>query len=57
MSMSRKNFEAIASAIKESSECDNTGELLSVLSMELCRHFRDENPNFDDARFLKACGL
>ena len=57
MSMSRKNFEAIASAIKESQECDNTGELLSVLSMELCRHFRDENPNFDDARFLKACGL
>lgn len=57
MSMSRKNFEAIAKAINEASECDNTEELLSVLFMELSRHFSDENPNFDSSRFAKACGF
>jgi len=57
MSMSRKNFEAIAKAINEASECDNTEELLSVLLMELSRHFLEENPQFDDNRFAKACGF
>jgi hypothetical protein len=55
--MSRKNFEAIAKAINEASECDNTEELLSVLLMELSRHFLEENPQFDDNRFAKACGF
>ena len=57
MSMSRKNFEAIAKAINEASECNNTEELLSVLLMELSRHFLEENPQFDDNRFAKACGF
>ena len=57
MSMSRKNFEAIAKAINEASECDNTEELLSVLLMELSRHFLEENPQFDESRFHKACGF
>jgi len=57
MSMSRKNFEAIASAIHEASECDNTEELLTVLFLELSRHFRSENPLFDETRFAKACGF
>lgn len=57
MSMSRKNYEAIAKAINEASECDNTEELLSVLSMELCRHFSDDNKAFNEDRFLKACGI
>jgi len=57
MSMSRKNFEAIAKAISEASECDNMEELLSVLLNDLCRHFLTENPNFDRDRFLTACGF
>jgi hypothetical protein len=55
--MSRKNFEAIAKAINEASECDNTEELLTVLFLELSRHFSDENPQFDSSRFAKACGF
>lgn len=57
MSMSRKNFEAIAKAISDASECDNTEDLLTVLLNDLCRHFRTENPNFDRDRFFTACGF
>jgi hemerythrin len=55
--MSRKNFEAIANAISEASTCDNTEELLAVLSTELMRHFKEENALFNEAKFLKACGI
>lgn len=57
MSMSRKNFEAIAEAINKASECDNTEELLTVLFLELSMHFLEENSQFDSERFAKACGF
>ena len=57
MSMSRKNFKAVAEAINKASECDNTEELLTVLFLELSMHFLEENSQFDSERFAKACGF
>ena len=55
--MTRKDYVVIAKAIKESSECDNTEELLSVLLTELCRSFKNDNELFNETKFLKACGV
>ena len=57
MSMSRKDFEAIAKAIDTASDCDDRDDLLAVLFMELDSHFRLSNPNYNSSRFAKACGF
>jgi len=66
---SKKDFEATARIIAEVGRGARSGmyagmtreaafnELLSVLANEFCENYRRENPRFDCARFLKACGL
>jgi hypothetical protein len=54
--MTRKDFELIARVIKNSDEVadDMTREAIaSIFTAELVA----TNPNFDRARFLKACGV
>lgn len=48
--MTRKHYEAIAKAIRESTEPIALVELL----MDIFEH---DNPRFDRQRFLEACGL
>jgi hypothetical protein len=62
MSMSRKHFEAIAEAIKETKSDRQNGHLVKPnvdwaidrLSLRLAKAFAEFNPNFDKERFIKA---
>ncbi|WP_396189683.1 hypothetical protein [Flavobacterium sp.] len=53
--MTRKNFEAIAKAIKFANQCEDKEQFVHVLTSELVRHFNEVNPNFDEYKFIKAC--
>jgi post-segregation antitoxin (ccd killing protein) len=61
--MSRKHFEALAAEIRaEYTAAVNAGNLegrasIAALAGRIARVCADSNPNFSDARFIKACGL
>ncbi len=72
MALSKKHFERIAREInneivnancilalsaKAEGERDGRLDALTNLTDSLCVFFREENPNFDKSRFLKACGF
>lgn len=52
MSMSRKNYEAIAKVLNE-----DYGYLTptKVVAEKLAKYFKEDNPNFDYDRFMAAC--
>ncbi len=60
--MTRKDYELIAKVIKVHAnfKCTYTDqrkvEMLD-LAIDLAVYFQEENPRFDPARFLKACGI
>lgn len=57
--MTKKDYIAIARAISVS-ERPNTSETrdsIDELAKRLCSIFAADNPRFDRARFLKACGV
>lgn len=60
--MTRKDYEKIARVIKARAltHCTHTdqrkGEMLD-LALDLAVTFQQDNPRFDRARFLKACGI
>jgi hypothetical protein len=59
--MTKKHFEALAAALRQS-QIDFKGKFAEQVGSEdaarriadVCARF---NPNFDRARFLKACGV
>ena len=57
--MTRKDHIAIAKAIKAQREHAVAKQELTLdrLSEDLCGYLSDDNPAFDSARFLKACGV
>lgn len=59
--MTRKDFELIAKVFHElNADFNNGGEdtiSLALVAEELTRALATTNPNFDRARFLKACGV
>jgi len=57
--MTKKNFEFIAKAIKDSCYMNDRKHLVinQVLIEFLLLHFKEENKNFDEKRFLDACNL
>lgn len=64
--MTRKYYEVIAKAIKRQVERTKLGfqhdedkslDRLDDLAHDLAGEFAADNPRFDTARFLKACGL
>ena len=71
MSMTKKDFEAIAKAIKKQTDTvsswtggegtidrqDMAMDILRRTAGDMCDHFRTSNPNFDRGRFMTACGF
>ncbi len=69
MTMTRKHFQLVADAINEhvkvlqsaksqgNTDANMCIAAIHVVAENLCSKFRDENHNFDKARFMKACGL
>lgn len=61
--MTKKDFELIAQSITNvrsnyAGVCPNTAKLeLDAVSVELARQLVWNNPRFDKARFLAACGV
>lgn len=61
--MTRKNFKAIAEAVKRAKNSvanfhePSANTAFSFVEMELMDVFAKENPNFDRARFREACTL
>ena len=59
--MSKKHFEALAAALKQSVIAYHGNSCCvifdSILISELCRCLRASNPLFDERRFLEAAGL
>lgn len=59
MSTIKKDYIVIAAAIKASERpaSAETAQSLRELSLRLCSIFEVQNPAFDRARFLQACGV
>lgn len=60
MAMTKKNYEQVARRIRryvEHKVASFTDELLNDLACDLAFDFKQDNPLFDEARFLKACGF
>ena len=56
--MTRKDFEAIASAIRTAVGVDSAWtDAAESIASELADYLATTNPRFDRARFLKACGV
>jgi len=59
--MTRKDYVMIAEILKFNRRDFNEGEdglsLLNILSHQFANSLQDDNPRFDRARFLTACGV
>ena len=59
--MTRKDYVIIAETIRMNRKDFNQGEdglmLLDILANQLSNSFEIDNPRFDRARFLDACGV
>jgi hypothetical protein len=53
--MTKKHFIKLAKIFLENHVCENE-KALNIL-YDVCELCKEENPNFDKARFLKACGI
>ena len=57
--MTKKHFESIAKALKDTCYMNDVNHIsISSMFIEfLLLYFKEENKNFDEKRFLDACGL
>ena len=57
--MTKKHFESIAKALKDTCYTNDMNNIsISAIFIEfLLLYFKEENKNFDEKRFLDACGL
>lgn len=60
--MTRKDYQLIAAAIRDTAtvcapDMANTHALMRVLTGRLATDLAQENPRFDRAFFLEACGV
>lgn len=54
--MTKRHFIAIAAIFKRYQDPTGDGKR-QMLAFELASFFKQENPRFDRARFLEACGV
>ena len=59
MSLTKKNYEAIAEIIKRNTSQTNSIAKLTadLIIRDLSDYFQSDNPNFQPKLFKKACGL
>ncbi len=61
--MTRKHFEAIAAIINKNMTTESDyyfpkrGCLVTGVANDLVVYFKTQNPNFNEDKFLEACGL
>jgi predicted secreted Zn-dependent protease len=55
--MSRKDYGLIAEAIKARMDCTTQRAIVRDIANSIADKLQADNPNFDRAKFLKACGL
>jgi len=53
--MTKKNFKAIAEQINKELVNSNKNYKINNFIMELCRIFKEENPQFNDKKFKEFC--
>ena len=55
--MTRKDYVKIAKALSESTTNSDSDEFVSkpYVIAKLCVIFKEDNPNFNNSRFIKAC--
>ena len=55
---SKRHYQAIADALSRTSTYSSQGQSQKVMIVvELADTFEKDNPRFDRARFIEACGL
>ena len=52
--MTRKHFELIAQTLNKAHKHDHNKNVVEAIAFDLSTKFQDINPNFDQARFVKA---
>jgi hypothetical protein len=58
MNMTRKDYEIIADAIKNSHEGEGSSRVIAMrIANKLSSHMKEGNPNFNKDKFMKACGF
>jgi len=59
--LTRKDYKAIADIINNERADFQEGEdgyaVLNIISAQLSHYMAQDNPNFDRAKFLTACGV
>lgn len=56
MSMTRRDFKAIAEITRKYNLLNHDNLNLYEMSLELCSYFKKANPTFDKGKYLKAAG-
>lgn len=61
MTMQRRHYELIAETIRDTLQHNACGEdqrdMMDTVAHNFCNALASTNPNFNRARFLKACGV
>lgn len=57
MSMTKKDYELVASVIKQAQEDGVSAEQTEGFSYDMAHALELANPKFDKQRFLELCGL
>lgn len=57
MSVTQKDFRAIAQILKDISLYSGYSQPVKMVANRLCDYFQQENPKFKKDLFLKACGV
>lgn len=55
--MTKKHFEALAAAVRESREAGMPNKSVRIMAEQLADVCCRENPRFDVTRFYVACGV
>ncbi len=55
--MTKKHYEAIAAAFRAYITTNTGANIARPIAKDLADYFATDNPKFDRARFLQACGL
>ena len=55
--MTRKDFQLIADVIKAQAACNTCLPTMRAFALSMCVELKKTNNRFDEARFLKACGV